>query len=123
MSQTWSAQDEEKLVKFYDLYPGNMAGLIHDYFPGRTSQQLHDKYHRLRNSNKFTAVLERMKLKNGEAKVIEVVKEKIINENKCVSCDRNCVCSLSISEKETENRNKNVAYGVIRCEYYKLKSQ
>ena len=100
MSRTWTAEEEERICKYYDLYPNNTTGLIHDYFPNRTAQQLHDKYYRLRNSKGYNAVLERLKIKNGEASVIEKIVEKVINENKCVSCDHNYVCELSVREQD-----------------------
>jgi hypothetical protein len=117
-NKKWSVEEEEKLVKYYDLYPNNVPGLIHDYLIGRNAQQIYNKVNTLKHSGKWDVVLERIKVNKGSIKTVEKIEHVEVHESRCEKCVHKSVCHFTFSNLSVLNVDKHVVYGVIECEHF-----
>jgi hypothetical protein len=115
-TQKWTIDEEERIVKYYDLYPNNILGLIHDYLPGRSIQQIYNKVHTLKNSGNWNTILERMKVNNGGIKTVAKVAQIEIFKSHCDDCIHKYVCLYKLNTVD-KNEIKGVKLGVVDCDF------
>jgi hypothetical protein len=113
--ERWTETEEEKLVKWYDLYPKDTVGLMHDHLPDRTTRQIVTKYRQLHNTGQWEVILKRMKVKaDGIKTIIENHVEKVY-ESLCTTCQHAPVCKDLAHIQSTQFF---VKVGVIECKNY-----
>lgn len=86
----WTVLEEDLLIKYHGLYPHNVAGLIHDYLPGRKKNEVYQKVFAMKRAGSWNKVNVRVAVSEGAPATVEKLVDRRVGL--CEKCPHRLVC-------------------------------